>query len=78
MEARFGVGADAFIRDRTRIVNSRGNVWPWVAGNVQLAIEDVYADTGGAVWLPKGKITETNPWTLDEVYPVYLHGVGAC
>ena len=76
LEARFGSGAEAFIRDRTRIVNSRGNIWEKAAGNVQLAIDDVYADTGGAVWLPKGKITETQPWNLDEAYPVHVFGAG--
>jgi len=78
LEARFGSGADAYIRDRTRIVNSRGNVWPRAAGNVQLAVDDVYADTGGAVWLPKGKITEVQPWILDEAYPVHIFGAGIC
>jgi hypothetical protein len=59
LETRFGSGASGFIADRTRIVNSRGNIWDRAAGNIQLALEDVYLDGGGAVWLPKGKITET-------------------
>ena len=59
LEARFGPSASGFIRDRTRIVNSRGNIWEKAAGNVQQAIEDVLADDGGGVWLPKGRITET-------------------
>jgi len=78
LEARFGSGAAGFISDRTKIVNSRGNIWDKAAGNIQSAIEDILADTGGAVWLPKGKITETQPWTIDEVYPVHVYGAGMC
>lgn len=40
LEVRFGSGAAGFIRDRTRIVNSRGNIREKAAGNVQLAIEE--------------------------------------
>jgi len=78
LEERFGAGTTGFIGDRTKIVNSRGNIWDRAAGNVQQAIDDVLADTGGAVWLPKGKITETQPWTIDEVYPVHVYGAGMC
>jgi len=78
LEARFGPSAEAFIRDRTRIVNSRGNIWEKAAGKVQLAIEDVLLDGGGAVWLPKCKITETSGWVIDEAKPVYLYGSGMC
>jgi len=78
LEARFGSGAAGFIGDRTKIVNSRGNIWEKAAGNIQQAIDDVLGDSGGAVWLPKGKITETQPWTLDEVYPVHVYGAGMC
>lgn len=78
LEARFGSGAAGYIKDRTQILNSRGNLWDFDPGNVQLAINDVYNDTGGAVWLPKGMITETQPWVLDEIYPVHIHGAGMC
>jgi hypothetical protein len=78
LEARFGSSAAGFIQDRTRIVNSRGNIWTKAAGNTQLAIEDVLLDGGGAVWLPKGKITETSGWVVDEEKPVYIHGAGMC
>jgi hypothetical protein len=78
LEARFGSSAASFIRDRTRIINSRGNIWEKAAGNIQLAIEDVLLDEGGAVWLPKGKITETSGWVVDEEKPVYIYGVGMC
>ena len=76
LEARFGSGTIGFIRDCTRIINSRGNIWEKAAGNTQLAIEDVLLDGGGAVWLPKGKITETSGWVIDEARPVYIRGVG--
>ena len=46
LEARFGSGASGFIADRTKIVNSRGNIWDKAPGNIQLAIEDVYLDQG--------------------------------
>jgi len=78
LEARFGSAAIGFIRDRTRIVNSRGNIWDKAAGNAQLAIEDVLLDEGGAVWLPKGKITETLGWVMDEEKPVHIFGAGMC
>ena len=78
LEARFGSSAAGFIQDRTRIVNSRGNIWAKAAGNIQLAIEDILLDGGGAVWLPKGKITETSGWVVDEEKPVYIHGAGMC
>ena len=78
LEARFGSGATGFLKDRTQIVNSRGNIWDFDPGNVQLAIDDVYGDTGGAIWLPKGKVTETQPWVLDEIYPVHIYGSGMC
>jgi len=78
LEARFGSSAAGFIQDRTRIVNSRGNIWAKAAGNIQLAIEDILGDGGGAVWLPKGKITETSGWVIDETKPVYIHGAGMC
>lgn len=78
LEARFGSGAEGFIRDRTQIVNSRGNIWEMAAGNIQNAIDDVFNDGGGAVWLPKGMITETEGWTIDQVNPVYIHGAGMC
>jgi len=78
LEARLGSGAAGFIADRAKIVNSRGNIWDHAPGNVQQAIDDVMADTGGAVWLPKGKITETQPWTIDEAYPVHVYGAGMC
>ena len=44
LESRFGGGAQGFIRDRTRIVNSRGNIWERSPGNIQQAINDVYDD----------------------------------
>jgi hypothetical protein len=78
LETRFGSGASGFIADRTKILNSRGNLWDKSPGNIQLAIEDVYLDQGGAIWLPKGKITETQGWVLDEVYPVHIYGAGMC
>ena len=78
LEARFGPSASGFIRDRTRIVNSRGNIWEKAAGNVQQAINDVLSDDGGVVWLPKGKITETSGWVVDEDDPVYIRGAGMC
>ncbi len=78
LEARFGSAAQGIIKDRTQIVNTRGNIWNFEPGNIQQAIDDVLADTGGAVWLPKGKIIETQPWTIDEVYPVNIHGAGMC
>jgi len=78
LESRFGNGAHGFIRDRTRIVNSRGNIWERSPGNIQQAINDVNDDYGGAIWIPKGKIIETQGWTLDEGYPVYLYGAGMC
>ncbi len=71
LETRFGSGATGFIKDRTQILNTRGNIWNFEPGNVQLAINDVYSDEGGAIWLPKGSVTETQPWILDEVYPVH-------
>jgi len=79
LEARFGSGAEGYIRDRTRIVNSRGNIWDFQPGNVQNAIDDVLNESmGGAVWLPKGMVTETAGWTIDEVYPVHIYGSGMC
>ena len=78
LEARFGPSAVGFIRDRTRIVNSRGNIWEKATGNIQLAIEDVLFDEGGAVWLPKGKITEASGWVVDEEKPVHIFGAGMC
>jgi len=78
LEARFGPSAEGFIRDRTRIINSRGNIWEKAAGNIQLAIEDVLLDLGGTVWLPKGKIVETSGWVVDEEKPVYIRGAGMC
>ena len=78
LEARFGSGASGYIKDRTQVVNSRGNIWDFNPGSVQLAIDDVNTDTGGAVWLPKGKVTETQPWLVDEAYPVHIHGSGMC
>ncbi|MHA1227851.1 MAG: hypothetical protein ACTSPV_13980, partial [Candidatus Hodarchaeales archaeon] len=78
LEARFGPSAEGFIRDKTRIVNSRGNIWEKAAGNVQLAIEDVLLDLGGTVWLPKGKIVETSGWVVDEEKPVHIRGAGMC
>jgi hypothetical protein len=78
LEARFGPSAAGYMGDRTRIVNSRGNIWEKAAGNVQEAIEDVLNDDGGSVWLPKGKITETSGWVVDEDKPVYLRGTGMC
>lgn len=78
LEARFGFSAEDYIRDRTRIINSRGNIWDKAAGNVQIAISDVLSDGGGVVWLPKGKITETSGWVIDEDKPVYIRGAGMC
>jgi hypothetical protein len=78
LEARFGSSASSFIRDRKRIINSRGNIWEKAAGNIQLAIEDVLLDEGGALWLPKGKITETSGWVVDEEKPVHIFGAGMC
>jgi len=78
LETRFGASAQAYIRDTTRIINTRGNIWTAEAGNIQQAIEDLYSDEGGAVILPKKMITETQPWTLDEEYPIYIRGSGMC
>jgi hypothetical protein len=68
----------SFLRDRTRIINSRGNIWEKAAGNIQLAIEDVLLDEGDALWLPKGKTTETSGWVVDEEKPVHVFGAGMC
>ncbi len=78
LETRFGSSAEGYIRDATRIINTRGNIWEAAPGNTQQAITDLYSDNGGAVYLPKCMITETQPWTLDEEYPVYIHGAGMC
>lgn len=78
METRFGPGAVGEIKDATQIINSRGNLWDFDPGNVQLAINDVYADLGGWIRLPKGKVTETSQWLFDEVYPVHVFGQGMC
>ena len=78
LEARFGPSAAGYISDRTAIINSRGNIWQKAPGNVQLAIEDALTDGGGLVELPKGKITETSGWVIDEAKPVYLRGAGMC
>jgi len=78
LEARFGASAFGYIRDRTCIINTRGNIWDAEPGNTQQAIEDLYSDEGGAVYLPKCMITETQPWRLDEAYPVHIYGAGMC
>lgn len=78
METRFGPGAVGYIKDATQIINSRGNLWDFDPGNVQLAIDDIYSDLGGWIRLPKGKVTETSQWLLDEVYPVHIFGQGMC
>lgn len=78
LESRFGSGVQDYIQDRKRIINTRGNIWEYSPGNIQQAIQDLYNDQGGAIWLPKGMITETQPWTLDEAYPVHIHGAGMC
>ncbi len=78
LETRFGPGAVGYAKDRTQIVNSRGNLWAKAPGNIQLAIDDVLADTGGSVWLPKGKITETAQWLIDDIFPIHIRGTGMC
>jgi len=78
LEARFGSSAEAYIRDRTRVINSRGNIWEKSPGNIQQAINDVLTDGGGTVWLPKGKITETSGWVIGEEKPVHIYGAGMC
>ena len=78
LEARFGSAAEGYIRDATRIINTRGNIWAAEPGNIQQAITDLYSEEGGAVYLPKAMITETQPWIMDEEYPVYIHGSGMC
>ena len=79
LEARFGSSATGYLKDATQIVNSRGNIWSFTPGNVQNAIDDILNEsTGGTVWLPKGMVTETQPWTIDEVYPIYIRGSGMC
>ncbi len=78
LEVRFGPGASGYNKDLIKISNSRGNLWDRAPGNIQLAINDVIGDGGGTVWLPKGKIVESQGWVLDEVNPVHIHGAGMC
>lgn len=67
LESRFEPSVSSFIRDRTRIINSHGNIWEKATGNIQLAIENVLLDESGAVWLPKGKMTESSDWVVERV-----------
>jgi len=78
LETRGGPGFKGYLKDRTQIINSRGNLFDFEPGGVQDAIDDLYDDHGGAMWLPKGKVTETDQWIMDEVYPIYINGAGMC
>ena len=78
LEARFGSKAENYLKDTTQIINTRGNIWTPTPGSIQQAINDLYNDQGGAIIIPKCMITETQPWTLDQEYPVYIHGAGMC
>ncbi len=78
LEARLGPGAKGFNLDATLIANTRGNTWEPQPGNVQQAIDDLYSEEGGAVFLPRATLEETQPWVLDQAKPVYLLGRGIC
>jgi len=79
LETRGGGGFSGYWKDRTQIINSRGNLWDFEPGNVQKAIDDLLDNSeGGAVWLPKGKVVETDQWLIDTAYPIHIFGAGMC